>query len=359
MAESNITHFDISKFLSSGAYLRDGGQILLLTGPFSPANGLQNQGVSVSAPAFFETEKLTNFKPFQALRAEVAEISRELLRFIDSQSADSAPSPVLREPSLEAFEKTFARVQNLISQGQIEKAVPVVFAESHWDVTPLRKAKLMLEALRAPKELWAYGFWNDGEGFLGATPEILFRAEKRELETMALAGTLAKADGRGADLLKSTKDMKEHLLVVEDLKRELTAFGHVVAGETGLLELPALYHLKTDFQVHLHDNADGAALIKALHPTAALGVFPRRFGWRWMRELAGQDDRARFGAPLTFTLENGGVVSLVAIRNVQWKGPCFQVGSGCGVVHASELKSEWNELFRKRESVLRLLGLIQ
>ncbi|MNL49201.1 chorismate binding enzyme [compost metagenome] len=47
---------------------------------------------------------------------------------------------------------------------------------------------------------------------------------------------------------------------------------------------------------------------------------------------------------------------LVAIRNMQWNGQFAMIGSGCGVVAASELEREWRELYQKRLSVKKILG---
>lgn len=267
------------------------------------------------------------------------------------------PSFQWQEPRLEDFEKSFARVQNLISEGQIDKAVPVVFARTRSSITATVRARWILETLSAPQNLHPYGFWSGDEGVIGATPEILFEVEGRSLKTMAMAGTLAKADGTADDLARSAKDQHEHRLVIEDIKKELRSFGAVSAGATEVVALPTLFHLRTNLSVELEEDADIEKLLRRMHPTAALGVFPRLFGWRWMRELPGQDDRARFGAPFTVRLSSSRVISLVGIRNIQWQGTRVSLGSGCGVVKSSELEAEWRELARKRQSVLKILGM--
>lgn len=288
----------------------------------------------------------------------VEELRRFGSRYLEELGEKSAALS-WKEPARADFDGAFARVQNLISQGQIDKAVPVVFARASGEVGAARKARWLLEALGAPEVLWPYGFWTADEGVLGVTPETLFRVEGRRLTTMALAGTLAKSDGSAEDLRRSQKDQHEHRLVVEDVRAQLGSFGHVRVAATEILELPKLWHLKTEIAVELDERAECEALVRRLHPTAALGVYPRQFGWRWMRELPGQTGRARYGAPLTFELGDERALSLVAIRNVQWSGGELSLGSGCGLVKDSRLEAEWIELERKRQSVLHALGMMQ
>lgn len=356
--EANITQSDFTAFLASGAFVRDQHQCWLLVGPFCPAESGKKQGVSLSCPAFYETEQGVFLNPTRDYRVSPADLARLCLRYIE-EAGEKPAEFRWEEPSAADFEGAFARVQNLISQGQIDKAVPVVFARSRGVVNSVNRARWLLESLSAPEALWPYGFWDGDEGILGVTPETLFRLEGKQLTTMALAGTLAKSDGSGEDLLRSNKDQHEHRLVIEDVRSQLSVFGRVQTAATGLLELPKLWHLQTRLSLELDEAADVDVLTQRLHPTAALGVYPRRFGWRWMRELPGQQGRARYGAPFTIRFNEERVLSLVAIRNVQWKGENLVLGSGCGVVNDSRLESEVNELVRKRQSVMHALGMMK
>lgn len=328
----------------------------LLEGPFAPAGGPENPEISVSCGLFYDVEKTLPLTPARSRLLTVSDFSRSLLRFIEENPAP-ALKPEWEEPSRADYEKAFAHVQNMIAQGQIDKAVPVVFARARATVTGAVRARWLLELMSAPENLHVHGWWDGERGVIGATPEILFSVDGRELRTMALAGTLAKADGGAVDLQRSAKDQHEHRLVVEDISRVLAPFGVVRHGETRVAELPTLWHLRTDFEVTLEEKPDLAHLVKTMHPTAALGVFPRVFGWRWLRELPGQDGRAFYGAPFTVRLSPTRAVSLVAIRNLQWEGDRLLLGSGGGLVKDSDLESEWRELQRKRESVLKIFGM--
>jgi menaquinone-specific isochorismate synthase len=175
---------------------------------------------------------------------------------------------------------------------------------------------------------------------------------------MALAGTLAKStNSRGDLLLKDKKELHENQLVVDDIKQQLRAFGRVKAQPPSILDLPTLWHLITHMEVALEEDVPVVDLVKRLHPTPALGVAPRRFGWRWMREWPQQSSRGHFGSPFLMKIDTNHWMCLVAIRNIEWTKKEMIIGSGCGVVRDSDLEREWLELFYKRESVKKILGM--
>jgi menaquinone-specific isochorismate synthase len=267
-----------------------------------------------------------------------------------------------REPQLEPFSKAFAHVQRRIAQNRLDKAVPVVFARADGPVEPSSVARLLARALAAPSQLRPYGAWSarDG-GILGATPETLFRqSSPSRLETVALAGTrVLPLDAEAADaFLHDPKERAEHQFVVNDLLAALGKRGRALASETYVAELPTLAHLRTDISVELDDRAGFADLIRDLHPTPSLGVAPRQAGLAALLEFDDPDARGRFGAPFGVYCEEPFISDcLVAIRCAQWRDSEVAIGSGCGLVAASALESEWLELGAKRDSVRRILGI--
>ena len=208
-----------------------------------------------------------------------------------------------------------------------------------------------------PPNLNVYGFWDGKRGIMGATPEVLFHRKAMVLQTMALAGSCPRAEmGTRTPLLKDEKEMREHELVVNDLVTRLKPLGWLKKYETEILELPTLLHLCTRFEVTGCSKRD-SELVRLLHPTPALGVAPRAYGFQWMRELPEQKDRTLFGAPILFALSNDETLALVAIRSILWDEEGSRIGSGCGLVASSELDREWNELSVKRRSVYQMIGI--
>lgn len=357
--QNSITLSDFTNFLQAGALLRYKSEWILTFGDLRTVQTHKSEEISVFCPPFFDVDEslAVQFSTEARLsQGDFIKICRQYLETVEKTHLwDSLQ---WHEPDMADFSKAFAQVKQLIGQEQIEKAVPCVFAKAPGTVNATTLCQTLLKLSEAPPALHVYGFWRDGEGMIGATPEILFEKRGPFLTTMALAGTLAKAsDARGEQLLKDRKERHENQIVVEDLRQQLSPLGATRIYETGILDLPSLWHLITQVEVQLTEDQSVISLVKRLHPTAALGVAPRRFGWRWMREWPQQTLRQRFGAPFLMRIEQNHWLCLVAIRNLQWSKKTLLIGSGCGLVKESELEREWLELFYKRESIKKILGI--
>jgi len=237
-----------------------------------------------------------------------------------------------------------------IEAGGLSKAVPVEFETAENAAVNWRS---FLPALPMVSGLFPYGFWTDGEAMLGVSPEILLQVKDDHVETMALAGT-----GRLEDpsLLENPKEVEEHRLVIQDIAQNLSVYGEVMVGRTEERLLPSLKHLHTAIGLRLHKRANPEEMIRRLHPTAALGGFPREAASTWLQKQPEAGCRRRFGAPFAYIDENS-AFAVVAIRNLQKHSGKLWLGAGCGVVRGSIPSQEWAELTLKRNSVRRALGL--
>lgn len=285
----------------------------------------------------------------QDLEALCSEIETSLL-----------PSLIWKEADPQSFAASFEAILERIHHGLLKKAVPIVFENSTDNISPARIVAMIKDLLRAPANLYVFGSWQKGRGILGATPEVLLKKEGHILKTMALAGTCPKEEAleRGS-LLEDPKERHEHDLVVQDILQSLAKYGSVKVDGPKILDLPTLFHLKTDIECQRPVGKDFSFFeaCQALHPTSALGVFPRDYGYEWMKNLPEQKERQGFGAPWGISWSAEEALCLVAIRNIQWNPSGCRIGSGCGLVAQSDLQQEWRELFQKRRSVKKVLGL--
>ncbi len=371
-----MTQTEISNFLQAGAFFGGAdGQCLLFEGPRarSEASSEAPSGsFNVALQPFFESRAvpyLAGSKPRFVSRNQLKTVLEDFLR-TNSGSVPGAAALMKAsdwdKPLMADYEKAFSDIQQRIRGGALKKAVPVVFARKNFrpgeSLSQAQKAAWILKLLELPSQrLYLYGFWNGTDGILGATPEVLFHKKGLSVTTMALAGTLPKSEvAHRLQLSEDPKETHEHRLVVEDIVSQLGRFGSVQTGSLETIELPTLFHLKT--QIELQLNAAKPLLhvlelLNVLHPTPALGVSPRTAGYQWMAEHPGQSDRGIFGGPILFQLSPDEAIALVAIRNVEWNALGLKIGSGGGVVAESELQREWTELQQKREAVFKSLGM--
>lgn len=365
-------------FFQNGCiFALDANRLLVGWGEWSksatvPKRGSNNEVCSLYTPDFYMTDR----EPWRSPR-QFEVMTRE---FFTSNVLPPLRSEVKGfrwvEPLSEVFENQARVIREAFKNNGLLKAVPVVHAQACEIMTQDRLIAILSALVCAPLSLVPYGFWESGvenklvEGLLGATPETLFSIEKRgegtELSTMALAGTRAKLEsGDAQELFNDPKERHEHQIVVDDLVQRLSRWGEVSLSETHVTELPTLFHLKTRLTVSLSSELASAdalqEIVTELHPTPALGIAPRSFGFQNMNRWDQVSLRGRYGAPFGLRLKTHGndiQDCLVAIRNVQWNESAVPtLGSGCGFVPESVDEKEWAELKLKRESVKKVLQI--
>jgi menaquinone-specific isochorismate synthase len=141
----------------------------------------------------------------------------------------------------------------------------------------------------------------------------------------------------------------------------LSKFGKVKIGETKLLELPKLIHLKSDIKIELPKNTEFEFenFLKELHPTAAVGTLPKNPESNWLlpASMNERDNRGYFAAPFGIVLDDKNSICICTIRGMQWQNNFVKICAGGGVIHESELIKEWEEIVSKVEAIKYNLGV--
>lgn len=259
-------------------------------------------------------------------------------------------------------------LKKLFDKTSLQKVVPYLFESAHYLMTQERLGVSLIHVLKKVSKypLFLYGFWDFERedfpyGILGATPEILAVMENSTtLKTAAVAGTAASHQKES--LLKDSKLLEEHQWVVEGIIEALSPFGKISQEATQIVDLGSLSHLKTHFLIEMSSKISPNMflnLISVLHPTPALGGFPKKEAFEWLKSNAtmlAAFPRGRFGAPVGYIYRDQSIC-YVAIRNVQWEGEKMHIGAGCGIVKESEKEAEWEEILLKFHAIKNLLNL--
>lgn len=348
----------LMRWLEAGALLGggDGRVVLGITQTTRPA------ATAFYAPDFF----LGSAAPWLFYKQYRSISAANLNRSLASMAAGANEDWVWTSPSYLSFERNFEDLQREIREGRLRKGVPFACEFAHipggQGLNPDRRAAALRSVLAyaAGRAVMPYGFWSNGEGMLGCTPETLFQHEGAHVETMAIAGTRIAGDERRLPLLEDPKERSEHQIVVDAITASLKGLGAVQAGTTEVAHFASLSHLKTTLRVEMQGLPRFNDLVKALHPTPALGAYPKEEGWRWLRgmEVVNSFDRNRFGAPFGLSLNGGRKGNcVVAIRNIQWTGSQAVLCAGCGVNEMAVVEHEWNEIRGKIAATKKFLGL--
>ena len=302
-------------------------------------------------PDFF----LKNTKPWF-----VHEHSRvmPIQELVDLLGAHTAPPKSIQwqVTGEDVFSNSFQQLAEKFRSGELLKAVPYIFETARGKVDKPWLRQMLRSVLVKARifPIHPYGFWNDTEGMLGGTPETLFKIDKEgkrlKFTTAACAGTSTKEQGEL--LLHDPKELHEHELVIKGMQESLQPFGTITREKSKVLSLSSLCHLVTPLSVDLKENAPFIKFVEALHPTPALGAFPRLQGHQWLQNYQIKLDRGRYGAPVgcSFPSKEEGRC-YVAIRNLQWNEPEIRIGAGCGVVQQSRYEKEWKEIQLKTQSI--------
>jgi menaquinone-specific isochorismate synthase len=202
----------------------------------------------------------------------------------------------------------------------------------------------------------------EGAAFVGASPERLFRVEGRTVLSEAVAGTrprgLSEADDAGLreELLGSEKDLLEHGYVRRSIREALGRLCEdlEISCRPEELRLAQGRHLRSPLQGKLRRGVTATGVLEALHPTPAVGGYPREAALSFIRELE-PFDRGWYAGPVGWVGANEAEFA-VGIRSGLLLGHRLELYSGNGIVAGSDPAEEWAELEGKLGAFWKVLG---
>ncbi len=189
--------------------------------------------------------------------------------------------------------------------------------------------------------------------FIGTSPERLYYRHDRLLATEAIAGTRQRGTSSELDrqlsdeLRNSPKDIHEHQLVVNNLRAILAQICDAVTIEpsASILKLNKVQHLYTQCQGILTAELTDAQILPLLHPTPAVGGFPRPQALKLIHELE-PFERGWYAAPVGWVGYDDTEFA-VAIRSGLVTGDRLLLFAGAGIVTGSQSAQEWLEVENK------------
>jgi len=302
----------------------------------------------------------------------------ELPRMVMNVPATNGPPPPARRqlsrapaPGEDAgsWHARVTRARAAIEAGRLEK---VVLARASRVTAPQGRRFDPIGTVRALRRQHpgAYCFCvqtRAGRAFLGASPETLIRVHgDGRIATHAVAGTAARGQDGPTDqalgdaLIASAKDRAEQAVVTEAIRTALAPVCETLAVDDlpRLVRLPHVQHLVTNFQGRLRADACGPipllSLAGRLHPTPAVGGWPRAEAARWLEQHEALD-RGWYAGPIGWVGSDGSGVLAVAIRSATLHGDHATAYAGAGIVSASDAEAEWDETTLKLKTAAAAL----
>ncbi|MEM8922175.1 MAG: isochorismate synthase [Actinomycetota bacterium] len=203
-----------------------------------------------------------------------------------------------------------------------------------------------------------------GEVLVGASPELLIAKAGSSISSHPLAGSAARSADptvdadRAAGLLQSTKDLREHELVVTEIADTLTPHCAqlIVPRRPNLVGTSRLWHLGTLIDGQLKDGGQSVLdLVREIHPTPALCGLPRSDAMDFI-EQEEPFDRQVFGGAVGWVDSAGDGEWSVVIRSARLRPRSIRLFAGAGIVEGSIPELELAETHTKLSTVLAVLG---
>ena len=201
-----------------------------------------------------------------------------------------------------------------------------------------------------------------GTAFLGVSPERLYQRQDRLLRSEAVAGTRKRGDSEDGDralsedLLASEKDLREHRYVLDAIRAEFARRCTAVHADedVSLIKLSECQHLCARVEGILQDSVTDADLLRSLHPTPAVGGWPRDLA---ADAIASTEhfDRGWYAGPVGWVGSDSAEFA-VGIRSALIHENTLSVYAGAGIVEGSTPEDEWAEVENKIGSFTGILG---
>ncbi|WP_141731617.1 isochorismate synthase [Oligoflexus tunisiensis] len=282
------------------------------------------------------------------------------------QALHASPSPGARpaytqlvsHPQPERWHTIMSQAHERMRNGAFDKVVLsrrvcLEFSEK------LQTADLLRQLLTLQEESFIFACQSpEGRCFMGRSPERLLAWQGRRFQLDAIAGTRRRslsASGDQAysdDMQQSPKEQNEHQLVRQAITDLLQAEGvtFVPVEEQAIIRLQHVQHMRTRFEGEMPPGRRPAELLPLLHPTPAVGGYPRRPALDFMLETEGYDRGWFAGGIGVFQGDHGDVA--IGIRSALVADRKLWIYAGAGIVPGSDADAEWLEIEAKMQNFL-------
>lgn len=294
------------------------------------------------------------------LEAQLQNLQKQVERILEDAPITEPTQPITGEEL--AVTKWLNLVERSITEIKAGKMKKVVLAR-RLKVTGEKafNSAVILGRLMKQQTNTYHFLLEDGDTFfIGATPERLVRATKDQFVTASVAGSIGRGqtpvedDQLGNQLLNDAKNQLEHQIVVDRIKQSLAPFvENVIVGPAQLLKNHDIQHIYHPIMGKRLANQPLLTVVKALHPTPALGGEPRSKALPW---LATEEDAGRgmYGGPIGWLdlIRDEGEFA-VGLRSGVFSQNTGYLYAGCGIVADSIPEKERVETRLKFQPMLR------
>ncbi|MDR2839243.1 MAG: isochorismate synthase, partial [Azonexus sp.] len=256
--------------------------------------------------------------------------------------------PMPETLAIRAFAARCEQALQAIASGRLDKLV-LSRQRRLLAATAIPPSAVLAPLLAQQPESLVFACGNGQQVFLGATPECLVRLAAGQIDADALAGTAWP----GSPQLADDKNRYEQSLVVHAICQALTPLC-VEAPRVAAATAHAagrLTHLRSLISAQALPDTRLFDLIRALHPTPAVGGYPAPAALAWLT-AHGEERRAWYSGGIGCLDQNGDGEFSVALRSALLDGRTAVLQAGAGLVAGSRVANEVAETEAKFGTML-------
>ena len=306
-----------------------------------------------------------------AYRSAMKKIDMTVARLRRAIRLIPRPRPKRTEPQLKSnftkseFLKSVSKAKDYIRKGDI---IQVVLSQ-RWQTKINADAFSIYRALRSinPSPYMYYLKYGDLK-IVGSSPEIMVRAEEREVTVRPIAGTRPRGQNDEADealakeLLADPKERAEHIMLV-DLGRNdvgrVCNYSTVKVDEMMVIEKYShVMHIVSNVVGKLKRGRDQFDVVRACFPAGTVTGAPKIRAMEIIEELE-PTRRGPYAGAVGYFSFSGNLDSGITIRTIVIKDDTAYIQAGAGIVADSKPQREYEETRNKAKALLKAIELAE
>lgn len=267
------------------------------------------------------------------------------------------------KPESDEWAKMISEANRLFDRKMLEKIVLHRKKIFSYD-SPVEMCVLFREVYDANKNSSHFSIYNQFnymESFISLTPERLFTLKGQNLESISLAGSIARGTDEESDkkleeeLSTSDKLTREHNIVTRAIEEKLRpVLSELTISKLFTMKLPYIQHRQATIKGVLKETTTVLELIDLLHPTPAVGGIPHDKAKIKILEIE-KEKRGYYAGPVGVLSQNFSEIA-VGIRSALIQGQNLTVYGGAGIVTGSEAEEEWIETGTKMRPFIKVIN---
>ncbi len=285
---------------------------------------------------------------------------REPFSFLPSPKP-GVPAPLRSNMSASDFGSAVEKAKDYIRAGDVIQVVLSQRFSTELSCPPFDVYRALRSVNPSP---YLFYLKVDDMVLLGASPEVMVRLEKNQIELRPLAGTRRRGKNEEEDqalekdLLADEKERAEHIMLV-DLGRNdvgrVSEIGSVEVTELmGIERYSHVMHIVSNVRGRLAAGKDAYDVFRAAFPAGTVSGSPKIRAMEIIEELE-PVRRGPYAGAVGYFGFSGNMDSCITIRSILIRDGKAYIQTGAGIVADSVPEKEYEETLNKAQAIFKAI----